>query len=261
MMIGTYFKNKIFSRNKSNNNSNNHHHQYHLFNDIVGYHDIKELFARAIMSSNKQIHLLLCGPPATAKSLFMQQLMRLEDSYFTLGSHSSKSGMVDALFEKQPRYLIVDELDKMSIKDQTILLSLMEKGIVVETKYKRIREIRLKTSVFATANETKKVLLPLLTRFSVLYLHPYTFEEFKEITKQILYHEEGIDLEIAYFIAYAVWNMMKSANIRDCIRIGRMVAAAASTNKTLIKDDVIRIVETFIKYANNQPPKDDRLKL
>jgi hypothetical protein len=105
-------------------------------------------------------------------------------------------------------------------------------------------------------------LLPLLTRFSVLQFQPYTFEEFKEITKQILYHEEAIDSDIAYFIAYAVWNMMKSGNIRDCIRIGRMIAAAStSTNKTSIKDDVIRIVETFIKYDNNQPPKDDRLKL
>jgi DNA helicase TIP49 (TBP-interacting protein) len=100
------------------------------------------------------------------------------------------------------------------------------------------------------------MLPPLLTRFSVLHLQPYTFEEFRKITQQVRYHEERIDLDIAYFIAYAVWNLMKSANIRDCIRIGRMVAvAAASTNKTSIKDDVIRIVETFIKYDNNQPPQ------
>jgi MoxR-like ATPase len=246
-----FIKNKIFSRCIVNNN--NHHQKYHLFNNIVGYDDIKELFDRAIISSsNKQIHLLLCGPPATAKSLFMKELMRLENSYFTLGSHSSKSGMVDALFEKQPKYLIVDEIEKMSTKDQTVLLSLMEKGIVAETKYKRAREIRLKTSVFAAANGTKKMLPPLLTRFSVLHLPLYTFEEFREITQQVLYHEEGIDLEIAYFISYIVWNMMKSTNIRDCIRIGRMVAAA-STNKTSIKEDVIQIVKTLIKYDNNQP--------
>jgi hypothetical protein len=68
-------------------------------------------------------------------------------------------------------------------------------------------------------------------------------------------------MDIAGFIAYAVWNMMKSANIRDCIRIGHMIAAASSTYKTSIKDDIIRIVETFIKYANNHPPKENRLKL
>ncbi len=249
-----FIKNKIFSKCMVNNN--NHHQQYyHLFNNIVGYEDIKEIFRRTIISSSdKQIHILLCGPPASAKSLFMQQLMKLENSYFTLGSHSSKSGMVDALFEKQPRYLIVDEIDKMSPKDQTVLLSLMETGIIAETKYKRAREIQLKTSVFATANETKKLLQPLLTRFSVLHLPLYTFEEFRKITQRVLCHEEEcIDMDIADFISDAVWNKLKSSNIRDSIRIGRMVAAnATSTNKTSIKEDVIRIVETLIKYANNQ---------
>jgi Holliday junction DNA helicase RuvB len=258
MKFSALIRSKIFYRKDSNNNYN----KYHLFNNIVGYEDIKEIFGRSIISSSdKQIHILLCGPPASAKSLFMQQLMKLENSYFTLGSHRCKSGMVDALFEKQPRYLIVDEIDKMSPKDQTVLLSLMETGIIAETKYKRTREIQLKTSVFATANETKKLLQPLLTRFSVLHLPLYTFEEFRKITQRILCHEEEfLDMDIADFISDVVWNKMKSANIRDCIRIGRVVNAA-STNKTSIKEDVIRIVETFIKYSNNQPPKDDKLKL
>jgi MoxR-like ATPase len=63
----------------------------------------------------------------------------------------------------------------MSPKDQTVLLSLMETGIVAETKYKRTREIQLKISIFATDNETKMMLPPLLTRFSVLHLQHYTF--------------------------------------------------------------------------------------
>jgi MoxR-like ATPase len=190
---------------------------HELFEDIVGYDDIKELFARAL-SSDKPIHILLCGPSASAKSLFMQELMmKLNSSYFTLGSHTTKSGMIDALFERNPRYLIIDEIDKMSTKDQTVLLSLMESGIVSETKYKRSRETQLKTSVFATANNAKKILPPLLTRFCVLYLQPYNQEEFREITRRILYREEGIaDENIASAIADAVWNRMKSANIRDC---------------------------------------------
>ncbi|HJT85970.1 MAG TPA: AAA family ATPase [Nitrososphaeraceae archaeon] len=255
MNFSTLIKTKIFSRNNSNNNYN----KYHFFNNIVGYDDIKELFRRTIISSaDKQIHILLCGPPASAKSLFMQHLIKLENSYFTLGSHSSKSGMIDALFEKQPRYLIVDEIDKMSPKDQTVLLSLMETGIIAETKYKRAREIQLKTSVFATANETKKLLQPLLTRFSVLHLPPYTFEEFRKITQRVLcYEEECIDIDIADFISDAVWSKMKSANIRDCIRIGHMVAAtAASANKEpLKKADALWFIETFLKYNNNQHTK------
>jgi holliday junction DNA helicase RuvB len=215
---------------------------HRFFEDIVGYDDIKELFVRAL-SADKPVHILLCGPPASAKSLFMQQFMKLNDSYFTLGSNSTKSGMVDALFEKRPRYLIVDEIDKMSTKDQTVLLSLMESGIISETKYKRTRKIQLETSVFATANSTtKKLLPPLLTRFCILRLQPYNKGEFREITRKVLYREEGLDGDIAGVIANAVWSRMKSANVRDCVRIGRIT-------KSL--QDVRWVVDTFLKYDSN----------
>jgi hypothetical protein len=42
--------------------------------------------------------------------------------------------MVDALFEKKPRYLIIAELDTLSTttKDPTVSLGLMELGIISE---------------------------------------------------------------------------------------------------------------------------------
>ena len=69
--------------------------------------------------SDKPVHVLLVGPPASAKTLFMLECMKLQRSYFTLGSHSTKSGMIDYLFANRPRYLIVDEIEHMPIKDQT----------------------------------------------------------------------------------------------------------------------------------------------
>jgi hypothetical protein len=78
----------------------------------------------------------------------------------------------------------------------------------------------------------------------------------EKLHRVLCHEEESLDMDIADFISDAVWNKMKSANIRDCIRIGYMVAAASSTNKESIKkDDVIRIVETLIKYNNNQHTK------
>ena len=74
------------------------------FESIVGYDDVKRLFNMSL-SSEKPVHILLVGPPASAKTLFMLECMKLERSYFTLGSHSTKSGMIDYLFEKRPRYL------------------------------------------------------------------------------------------------------------------------------------------------------------
>jgi Holliday junction DNA helicase RuvB len=80
-----------------------------LFDSIIGYNDIKRLFNLSF-SSEKPVHILLVGPPASAKTLFMLSCMKLERSYFTLGSHSTKSGMMDYLFQKRPRYLVIDEI-------------------------------------------------------------------------------------------------------------------------------------------------------
>jgi MoxR-like ATPase len=209
-----------------------------FFENIYGFDDIKSLFRRAI-SSEKQIHILLVGPPACGKSLFMENLMKLEHSFFTLGSQSTKAGMVHALFERRPRFLVVDEIGEMSEKDQTLLLSLMEGGTISETKYKRSRETNLKTSVFATANSTDNLLVPLLTRFCVLHLKPYSFDEFQEITRLVL-SKDGVDVEIANEIAHIVWTKMNSRNIRDCVRLGRMA------NNSF--EDVNLIVSTLVKY-------------
>ena len=50
-----------------------------------------------------------------------------------------------------------------------------------ELKHRQHRMAQLKTWVFAIANNVDKLLAPLLTRFTVIHLKPYTFEEFVEI--------------------------------------------------------------------------------
>jgi len=208
-----------------------------LFDSIVGYGDVKKLFQMSL-SSDRPVHILLVGPPASAKTLFMLECMKLERSYFTLGSHSTKSGMMDYLFEKRPRYLVVDEIEHMPMKDQTALLSLMETGIVSETKFQKTRSTQLKTWVFATSNGTDRMLTPLLSRFVVLHFKQYSFGSFQEVCTHIL-GREGVPADMAVAIAEAVWTKLKSKDIRDCIKIGRLA-------KT--KEDVEWIAQTLKTY-------------
>lgn len=208
-----------------------------LFDSIVGYDDVKKLFEMSL-SSDKPVHILLVGPPASAKTLFMLECMKLERSYFTLGSHSTKSGMIDYLFEKRPRYLIVDEIEHMPLKDQTALLSLMETGIIAETKFQKTRNTQLKTWVFATSNGTDRMLTPLLSRFVVLHFKQYSFGSFQQVCTHIL-GREGVPPEVAGAIADAVWTKLKSKDIRDCIKIGRLA-------KT--REDVEWIAQTIKNY-------------
>ncbi|HET8792512.1 MAG TPA: hypothetical protein VFM31_01865, partial [Nitrososphaeraceae archaeon] len=80
-----------------------------LFENIVGYDEIKKIF-NYVLNSSLPVHVLLVGPPGSAKTLFLMECMKLPRSYFTLGSHSTKAGMLDHLFNSRPKHLIVDEI-------------------------------------------------------------------------------------------------------------------------------------------------------
>jgi MoxR-like ATPase len=180
--------------------------------------------------------MLLIGPPASAKTLFLQSLMKLKDSYFIDCSNATKSGIVDYVFEHKPKYLLLNELDKLSRKDQTFLLNLIETGIVSETKYNKTRKMDLKTSVFATSNNIEKIIIPLQSRFFVVNMQAYTYELFYAVTLQLLMSDRhNVGEEIAKATADAVW--MTSRNIRDCIRIARMARSV---------EDVSWLATTFL---------------
>jgi Holliday junction DNA helicase RuvB len=204
-----------------------------FFENVVGHDNIKRLFGMALQSE-EPVHILLSGPPASAKTMFLQSLMKLSDSYFVDCSNTTKAGMVDYLFENKPKYLFIDEIDKMPAKDQTFLLNLMETGILTETKHRKTRTTtNVKTWVFATSNNAEKIMVPLQSRFFVIKLEPYTYEQFYQITLQLLtrsQQQSKVKLEIAKAAADAVWNKMKSGNIRDCIKIGRMTKSIEDVN-------------------------------
>lgn len=192
-----------------------------LFNVIIGHDDVKKLF-KLSLSSDIPVHILLVGPPASAKTLFMLECIKLERSHFIIGSQSTKSGMMDYLFEARPRYLVVDEIEHMPMRDQTALLSLMETGIISETKFQKTRKTQLKTWVYATSNGTERMLTPLLSRFVVLHFKQYKFDDFQKVATHLLVNS-GISDEIASTVANAVWYKMRSKDIRDCMKIGRLV--------------------------------------
>ena len=134
----------------------------------------------------------------------------------------------------------------MPLKDQTALLSLMETGIIAETKFQKARNTQLKTWVFATSNATERMLTPLLSRFLVLYFKPYKYGNFKEVTIHLLCHGEGIAEDIAAEVADVVWTKLKSRDIRDCVKIANLA-------KT--KEDVKWVVETMRNYSRKPKEK------
>jgi holliday junction DNA helicase RuvB len=194
------------------------------FDGIVGYDNIKRLF-KIVLESESTTHILLTGPPASAKTMFLQSLLQhLKKSCFVDGGNSTKAGIIDYLFENRPRYLLIDEIDKLAPKHQTFLLNLMETGIISETKYGKKREAKINTSVFATSNDTRNLSAALLSRFFVVELEPYSYDEFHQITAHLL-HQQG---KIVRTVADAIW--VTSRNLRDCVRIGKLAQSSEDVN-------------------------------
>jgi Holliday junction DNA helicase RuvB len=93
----------------SNIFTQNHHRQNkRIFENIYGYDNIKRLFRMALETVHTT-SILLSGPPASAKTLFLQCLMKLHNSYFIDCSNATKSGL-DYIFDNKPKYLLLDEV-------------------------------------------------------------------------------------------------------------------------------------------------------
>ena len=194
------------------------------FEEIVGHDDIKQIFVKAILSK-RPVHLLLVASPGSAKTMFLTEIMRHhKTSYFVVGSNSTKAGLVNQLFESRPKFLLIDELEKMSVTDQTCLLHLMETGIISETKINKTRQMELTSWVFATANSCEKIIEPLLSRFAILEVPEYTFDEFTDIAISRL-SKENIEERNAKVIAEKIWFELGSRDIRDVIKVARLASS------------------------------------
>lgn len=211
-----------------------------IFDLVISHEDKKEILKRAL-ESEKPLHVLLHGEVASAKTLFLECLMRLPRREFILGSSLSRPGIYDLLFSMRPEHLLIDELDK--IDDQgnlAALLSLMHKGYIAETKYGRRRHTTLNTRVFASANKITRIPHEILSRFILLRFEPYTDNEFIEVVTTLLTEREELEQGLALYIARKVMNELKSHDVRDSIKVARLLTQGKTTNEV---DKIVKIFE------------------
>lgn len=115
---------------------------------VIGYNDVKSLFRRSILAE-PQTHILLAGPPSSAKTVILLECERLNRSAFILGYKTTKAGLVKLLLDRMPSYLLIDEVEKMDKNAYSVLLGLMDPGVVVDVKYQGVETEYFRTNVYA----------------------------------------------------------------------------------------------------------------
>jgi Holliday junction DNA helicase RuvB len=192
-----------------------------LFSDIIGHEEVKELLTATLLAE-KPVHVMLTGPPALAKTLFLWDIEQTfgEQAIWLVGSATSKAGLWDLVAEREPRILLIDEMDKMNAVDMAALLTMMEGGRLVRAKRGRELDIHNPLKVIAASNRMEKLSPELRSRFAIRKLNPYSRSEFLTVVKGVLVRKESLSSELAEEIAKKLDG--RSQDVRDAIRIARL---------------------------------------
>jgi replication-associated recombination protein RarA len=219
--------------------------QDRFFSEIEGYGDIKELLSKMIVSK-ESANIILDGPPASGKTIFLLAIKQnMKNTFFIDGTNASGPGIIEKLFAySNTKFLLIDEIEKMSKRDQNTLLNLLETGILTSTKVKKQGELQFTgLKVFATTNNIDLISKPLRSRFLELALPEYKFEKFCDIAIKLLAERNHLGSKIAIKIAVVVWKDMDSKDIRDVLKLGKIVTSI---------DEVERIAKTLMKYSTER---------
>ncbi|BCT55346.1 ATP-binding protein [Dehalococcoides mccartyi] len=192
-----------------------------LFTDIIGHEDVKALL-KATLLAEKPVHVMLTGPPALAKTLFLWDIEQTfgEQAIWLVGSATSKAGLWDLVAEREPKILLIDEMDKMNAVDMAALLTMMEGGRLVRAKRGRELDINNPLKVIAASNRLEKLSPELRSRFAIRKLNAYGRSEFLTVVKGVLVRKEGLSNDMAEEIARKLDG--RSQDVRDAIRIARL---------------------------------------
>jgi replication-associated recombination protein RarA len=114
----------------------------------------------------------------------------------------------------------------------------MENNVLVETKVRKTRKKEMKVSVFATCNDISKISNAIKSRFIVLQLEEYTYDQFLQIARYLLTNNYNLTEILSTTIADTIWRS-GSKDVRDLLKVGKLVRCS---------EDVGWVVRTLQRY-------------
>jgi len=200
-----------------------------LFSSVIGHEAHKDLILKAIERGQ---HLLLYGDVATAKTLFLLELTKVQGSCY-LTPYITYSGLYDIL-SLSPKILLIDQID--NLKDNSVyklLIELMEYGIIAKLTHSSLSKSKIKAVVIATANSLKRIPEALLSRFLIVRFLRYDEKEYEEVVKKLL-EDEGKSEEL---VNYIIEKTIRKRDVRNALKLAKLCDSKEEVDKFM---DIIR---------------------
>ncbi|MGN6347176.1 MAG: AAA family ATPase, partial [Candidatus Nitrosocosmicus sp.] len=200
---------------------------------------------RAIESEHN-VNVLLIGPPATSKTLFIRCLHEnLKNCVYIDVANASGRGIIDNLSNnRNTKYILLDEIDKLKKNEQSVLFNLLETGEVnVNLKSEKIKFKMNNPIVFGTSNSKEKLTKPLFSRFQSYFLPEYTDEEFVLVSENLLLTRFRFSSFVSNLISQRLLSY-GSKDIRKVLQIAKLIKPTDGQN------EVTSIIDTFLKYQH-----------
>ena len=213
-----------------------------FFSKIYGLDSIKENIFRVLIAK-EQVNVLLIGPPATSKTLFMMVIQeRCNDVCYFDAANTSGAGLIEVLYNHQKmKILIIDEIDKLKKNDLNSLLGLLNNGKIDKSLKNMNYNFSMNCKIFATSNSNTKLSKPVRSRFQEYHLPEYSDDEFIEVVKFCL------DEKITSITAEIISKILLAHERKD-VRAAISVSNLLQRDDTM--DDIARVIETWIKYKS-----------
>jgi len=203
-----------------------------IFDSIIGYDSYKRSMIRALRAK-KPVHVMLIGPPASGKTLFMLQIHKhIPGAEYFRGEHkATKAGIVEFVIERKPSVLLIDEIAEMRPQDRNTLLGITDNGIVTVLKHNEHKQVKVNTRVWCATTKPERLGSDIKSRFRIYRFRKYTPNEYIKVVKHYLPKEENVDEDFAEYIAIKLSKF--TTDVRDAIKVARMCTTKSDVDEEI----------------------------
>lgn len=223
----------------------------HIFDHIVGYDYEKRVIIDSIRGTDPS-NFGIFGPPAGAKSLVLDALHAAVGpalAFRAQGGNVSRAGINDQLWNRDPLFILIDEVDKLTPDDYASLGEIAERHTLTVHKGNMHIEQAMRAQLIVAGNDPSLVPAYIRSRMILLTFGNYERDDFVHVVELLLVSEMGFDRELAHACGMWCW---AGGDSRRPLRDVRQVREYVKRAHSLAGDDGEALIRELKQLLDNR---------